>query len=187
MNKKKFWKIIKKTIVRGGADIDERAEVLEKLLSKLKPDDIVKWQLILAEYLEVSKVDRLWAAAYLLNDGASDDGFDYFRAWLISLGEAGFLAILEDPDLLGELLQDGIDDDFLAEFEEIMYISSDVYLEKTGEDDEEVFFQACDQLALTTDEKSAIHADIILPEALEWDEDDDLESIFPKIARIKPE
>ncbi|WP_171002392.1 DUF4240 domain-containing protein [Listeria newyorkensis] len=168
--------------MRSGADIDEYVEVLEKLLRKLKPDDMVKWQLIFDEYLEVSKADRLWAAAYLLNDGASDDGFDYFRAWLISLGQDAFLAILEDPDCLGELLQGNVDDDFLAEFEEIMYISSDAYLEKTEQDEEEVFFEACDRLALTAEEKAEIHADIVLPEALEWDEDDDLEIIFPKIA-----
>lgn len=182
MDKKKFWKIVNKAIVQSGADIDEYLEALEKLLRKLKPDDIVKWQLIFDEYLEVSKVDRLWAAAYLLNDGASDDGFDYFRAWLISLGQDAFLAILEDPDSIGELLQGNIDEDFLAEFEEVMYISSDVYLEKTEQDDEEIFFEACDRLALTADEKAEIHADIVLPEALEWDEDDDLEIIFPKIA-----
>lgn len=152
------------------------------MLRKLKPDDMVKWQLIFDEYLEVSKADRLWAAAHLLNDGASDDGFDYFRAWLISLGQNAFLVILEDPDCLGELIQGQMDDEFLAEFEEIMYISSDVYLEKTEQEDEDVFFEACDCLALTADEKAEIHADIVLPEALEWDEDDALEIIFPKIA-----
>ncbi|MFL6076856.1 MAG: DUF4240 domain-containing protein [Mycobacteriales bacterium] len=26
----------------------------------------------------------LWGAAYLINGGASDDGFDYFRGWLIA-------------------------------------------------------------------------------------------------------
>ena len=28
----------------------------------------------------------LWGAAYLANGGCSDDGFDYFRGWLIGQG-----------------------------------------------------------------------------------------------------
>ncbi|WP_430536569.1 DUF4240 domain-containing protein [Listeria rocourtiae] len=186
MDKKKFWKIIDKAIARCDGDIDEYTEVLERLFNKLKPDDIVKWQLIFDEYLEASKVDKLWAAAYLLNDGASDDGFDYFRAWLISHGQDTFLAILKDPDYLGELLQGKMDEDFLAEFEDIMYVSSSIYLEKTEQDDEDFFFEACERLALTADEKADIHANIVLPEVLEWDEDDDLEAIFPKIATALP-
>jgi hypothetical protein len=28
----------------------------------------------------------MWVAAYLMNGGCSDDGFDYFRGWLIAQG-----------------------------------------------------------------------------------------------------
>ena len=32
----------------------------------------------------------LWDAAYLINGGCSDDGFDYFRGWLVDQGRETF-------------------------------------------------------------------------------------------------
>jgi hypothetical protein len=36
----------------------------------------------------------LWGAAYLVNGGCSDDGFDYFRGWLLRQGRATWQAAL---------------------------------------------------------------------------------------------
>jgi hypothetical protein len=44
----------------------------------------------------------LWGAAYLINGGCSDDGFDYFRGWLLSQGRAIWQATLADPDSLAD-------------------------------------------------------------------------------------
>ncbi|MBC1501175.1 DUF4240 domain-containing protein [Listeria weihenstephanensis] len=190
MHKQKFWKIIHTCVKRSKGDIELYEEQLEKQLNKLTIDNLIKWQLIFDEYHELSKSERLWAAAHLLNDGASDDGFDYFRAWLISHGEDIFLKVVADPDTLGTLISadiEALDEDFLGEFEEIMYVASYVYAEKTGDDDDEQFFNACEQFALTDHEKKEISQDVKLPEALEWDEDSDLALIFPQIAALKGE
>jgi hypothetical protein len=45
----------------------------------------------------------LWGAAYLIHDGCSNDSFDYFRAYLISLGREIFEAALADPDSLADV------------------------------------------------------------------------------------
>jgi Protein of unknown function (DUF4240) len=45
----------------------------------------------------------LWGAAYLLNFGSSDDGFDDFRGWLLAQGRAVWEAALRDPDGLAKL------------------------------------------------------------------------------------
>ncbi len=45
----------------------------------------------------------LWAAAYVIDRGCSDDGFDYFRAYLISLGRGAYDAAVADPDSLADL------------------------------------------------------------------------------------
>jgi hypothetical protein len=42
----------------------------------------------------------LWGAAYLINGGCSDDGFDYFRGWLICQGRDVFQRAVHDPDSL---------------------------------------------------------------------------------------
>ncbi|MEL6211002.1 MAG: DUF4240 domain-containing protein, partial [Pseudomonadota bacterium] len=40
----------------------------------------------------------LWALAYLLKGGCSDDSFAAFRCWLILQGKAAFEDTLADPD-----------------------------------------------------------------------------------------
>ena len=45
----------------------------------------------------------LWAAAYVINGGCSDDGFDYFRGWLIVQGRQVFERAVADPDALADL------------------------------------------------------------------------------------
>src|SRR5262245_53974222 len=41
---------------------------------------------------------NLWGAAYLMNGGCSDDGFEYFRAWLMAQGRRTFEKAVEDAD-----------------------------------------------------------------------------------------
>ena len=72
---------------------------------------------------------ELWGAAYLINGGCSDDGFDYFRAGLIALGRAAFEAGVRDADSLA----DYIDDELSGE--EFLYIAPKAYQKVTGEED----------------------------------------------------
>jgi hypothetical protein len=46
----------------------------------------------------------LWGAAYLINGGCSDDGFDYFRRWLILQGHKVFQAAIANPDSLADVV-----------------------------------------------------------------------------------
>ncbi|MFC9245678.1 DUF4240 domain-containing protein [Streptomyces sp. NPDC057136] len=50
-----------------------------------------------------SCTNPLWAAAYVINGGCSDDGFDYFRGWLIAQGREVFERTAADPDALAEV------------------------------------------------------------------------------------
>ncbi|NRQ35226.1 DUF4240 domain-containing protein [Nonomuraea sp. NN258] len=46
----------------------------------------------------------LWGAAYLASGGyCSDDGFEYFRAWLILQGRRAFERAVTEPDSLADL------------------------------------------------------------------------------------
>lgn len=53
--------------------------------------------------MAISHRNQLWAAGYLINDGCSDDGFEYFRAWLIAQGREVFERVVADPDALAGL------------------------------------------------------------------------------------
>ena len=44
----------------------------------------------------------LWGAAYIMNGGASDDGFEYFQRWLISKGRTVFEAAVADTRIIDD-------------------------------------------------------------------------------------
>jgi hypothetical protein len=53
-------------------------------------EEIVAAQQVLWDLMAESYTNPLWAAAYVINGGCSDDGFDYFRGWLIAQGREVF-------------------------------------------------------------------------------------------------
>lgn len=71
-----------------------------------------------------------WGAAYLINGGCSDDGFAYFRAWLVSRGPEVYEGAVRDPDSLARLIDPDRDD---YEFEDLWYVAPEAYEELTGE------------------------------------------------------
>ena len=50
-------------------------------------NDIIEFAKIFNTLYANSYQSNLWAVAYIINGGCSDDGFDYFRGWLIVLYE----------------------------------------------------------------------------------------------------
>ncbi|GAA2573923.1 DUF4240 domain-containing protein [Winogradskya consettensis] len=89
------------------------------------------WDLLARSY----RAD-LWAAAYTINGGASDDGFDYFRGWLIAQGEAVYDQALTDPDSLADqpaVIRAAADEMELSG-EDILGIAWTAYRNATGEE-----------------------------------------------------
>jgi len=84
-------------------DADSVAAAAVALLSAYPPEEIKAHAQPLWDLMAVSYRQDLWAAAYLINGGASDDGFDYFRGWLIAQGRETFERAVDDPDSLADL------------------------------------------------------------------------------------
>lgn len=110
-----FWDVIDATID------DDEANQLAKLTSRLRPlpdQDLVDFISLFNSTHNALNSWRLWAAAYLINGGASDDEFHYFRTWLISRGRRITELAVADPDTLSaiELKPDA------ASFEEFAYV-----------------------------------------------------------------
>jgi hypothetical protein len=76
----------------------QHAARLAARLRELPPAEIAAFQDVRDDLLAESNRRDLWGAAYLINGGCSDDGFDYFRAWLLGQGNATFQTALRDPD-----------------------------------------------------------------------------------------
>lgn len=161
MSEDEFWEIIDSAHAAAGG-IDSREAALAAVLQTKTPEELVAFEAAYAG--QVNKAYRwdLWGAAYIINGGCSDDGFDYFRDWLISEGRARYFAVLADPESLAE-----IDiDEGEAEFEEFRYVVQDVYERKEGRE---------------MDRAEPSYPFRPEPDGDPWDEDD-VAKLFPRLA-----
>jgi hypothetical protein len=92
----RFWALVESARA-GGDDCWRVSRRLTNTLAKLPPASIAEFGTELSARMAESYRWDLWAVAYVANGGASDDGFDYFRGWLLTRGRARFELALRDP------------------------------------------------------------------------------------------
>jgi hypothetical protein len=127
----RFWSIIGETTPYG-AEADKQLDALKAELSKLTPTEIAGFASTFDQIMATSYSWGLWGAAYVIHGGAGDDGFEYFRAWLISKGQNAFEAASIDPDGVGDMIAP--DSTGPMEFEEFAYVAGEVWATKTGKE-----------------------------------------------------
>lgn len=99
-----FWRVIDDACGADRDDPDAWGERLTLVLRKLPPDEIVAWDRRFDDLTDAAYRWDLWAAAEVINGGASDDGFYYFCCWLVGMGRAVYEAALADPDTLADVV-----------------------------------------------------------------------------------
>ena len=124
-----FWKLIEGAKQHSGSNPERQVSELTDALSALEVSDIIAFDARFDQLMAVSYTRELWAAAYIINGGCSNDCFDYFRAWLIAQGEAVFHNALHDPETLVEVVEPEE-----AELEEILYVANEAYERKTAQE-----------------------------------------------------
>ncbi len=95
-----FWAVIEAARAKRGSDGAEFAERVGESLATLETPDLINASIKFADALRAANRWDLWAAAYIMNGGCSDDGFVYWRCWLIAQGKENFDAALADPQAL---------------------------------------------------------------------------------------
>ena len=103
INEQKFWQLIETVKTEAGTNLESRPTVLQNHLASLDPEEIQGFQQRYETLLLEANSWSLWGAAYLMNGGCSDDGFKYFRDWLISEGEKTFKDAVVSPDSLASI------------------------------------------------------------------------------------
>lgn len=91
ISENRFWEIIEKS---------DKGRNLVDVLSRLAVDEIFGYRYWWNYFVRLSYTSSLWAVAAVILNGCSDDGFDYFRFWLIARGQTVFYNALKDPDSL---------------------------------------------------------------------------------------
>ena len=125
-----YWEIINKSFLEYKKYGKQRTALLNELL-KLTPKDIIGFNLRTSKLLSDSYSADLWCAAYIMKGGCSDDGFEYFRCWLISKGKDVFYKAIKEPDSLSELKKKFF---FDYELEEFLYLPDEAFMIKTGKE-----------------------------------------------------
>ena len=100
MDEQVFWELVEAAKQTGGDDSNERPAALEALLMQRPLEEVQGFQRCYEPQLVKANRWSLWGAAYVMMGGCSDDGFHYFRDWLISEGRERFESALADPDSL---------------------------------------------------------------------------------------
>lgn len=134
-----YWSIVAASL-KIGNDQDAQEEFLVRRLQQLSPNEMIGFRLRTDKLLHDTYTSEMWCAAYIINGGCSDDGFEYFRCWVISRGKEVYYNAKANPDSLINQLND---DDFY-EFESFWYIANEAFEVTTGNDlydfiDEEAF------------------------------------------------
>lgn len=136
LDEREFWKIIDYSHNAAKGDLDLQNEIIIKRLSAYKPAEIINFEIILSKKIIESNTFKILAANKIMDNWVSDDGFLYYRLWLISLGETTFKQALKNPDYLASVVGRSV----LPEFEPLLYVSTQAYKNKTGKQTEDDSF-----------------------------------------------
>lgn len=100
MTEEEFWKLIEGAKESSDGDCDRQVRLIHEVLKTLPLKELVSFDENLNQKMALAYHWDLWGAAYIINGGCSDDGFEYFLGWLILQGKKVFEDALKDPETL---------------------------------------------------------------------------------------
>ncbi|WP_309088569.1 DUF4240 domain-containing protein [Domibacillus sp.] len=172
MNEEEMWTLFQKAKTKG-EDIEEQMEWLVTVLSRKSVIDLVRFEEIFNEVYNQSYTSDLWAAAYIVMGGCSDDLFDYFRAWLLYQGKDIYYAAIKEPETIIPSLENTEKQGEMPELEDLLFLAVYAFEEKTGLEDEH-FYRLQERLGEGIQEQPDIE--------LDWEEEEDqLRRRFPML------
>ena len=128
MDQAQFWDIIQRSLV--ALTVEEQIDFLSNELGKLSKEEILEFDFIFRQKHEEAYTWDIWAAAYTMQGGCSDDGFIEFRAWLVYRGKEVFEKTLKNSDSLAELGREKLEES--EESEDFYFLTADAYEEIPG-------------------------------------------------------
>jgi hypothetical protein len=171
-----FWEIIEAARASAGPDRPFH-EALTDHLAILTEQDILEYHERFEKMHEALYRHDLWAAAYLIGGGCSDDGFIDFRAGLIAQGRGWYQQAAASPDSLADhpavVGARHPDCDNPLFYEEVNYAASAAFQRLSG--DEEVFWDA---LAA----RGPRDCFAVLGEDFDFDDDEEMRRRLPRLS-----
>lgn len=125
-----FWNIVDAS-VKNTKNQDEQERLLVKKIEKLTPKQMIGFRLRTDKLLYDTYNSEMWCAGYIMNGGCSDDGFEYFRNWIISRGQDTYYKAKENPD---SLISEFVEGEEYYDFESFWYVALTAFENKTGKE-----------------------------------------------------
>jgi hypothetical protein len=133
VNRDRSWQIVDAARAQAN-DVNEVPAALVEVLQGWPLTELVAFREVQDELFERDAYRwDLWAAAYVINGGASNDGFEYFLGWLMAQGRMRWEATLANPDSLADVVDVDADD---LDCQEMLYVAP------RAAEDEEAFWTA---------------------------------------------
>ena len=131
MTEDEFWALIDDVNSAAAGDPEAKEKALEARLRALAPEAVLAFGGHFDAKFDLAYTWPLWAAAYIIEGGCSDDGFMDFRSGVVFLGRDAYEAALKAPDSLATQDDEALEGLF---YEGLQYAPSTVYKEKAGKD-----------------------------------------------------
>lgn len=126
----KFWAIIEKSLKETNNQEDQEIYLISAL-EQVSPQEMLGFRLRTDKLMYDSYTSNLWCANYIISNGVTDDGFDYFRCWLISRGKDAFYKVQENPEYLINIVEN---EPKAYDFEGFWYVAMNAFKNMTNQE-----------------------------------------------------
>ncbi|MFI7709372.1 DUF4240 domain-containing protein [Nonomuraea sp. NPDC049480] len=180
MNLDEFWSIVES----ARTDAKPIDEALVDRLAALSMEEILDFQERFDEVEGAVHRWDVWAAAYLIGGGCSDDSFSDFRAGLIALGRGWFERAAQSPDNLAghpAVIEAAAQGDERAIFYEEVQFAVNAAYERHTDGDVDAFYEA-----LAAREEAVVDRATgdDMGEDFDFDDDAQLRQRLPRLAAL---
>lgn len=175
MDVHKYWYLIQDSIDYSSNQVGQESfqegqeSFLIDELSKLKLKEIIGFHNRTTQLINELNTAEIISASIIINYWDTEDTFEYFRAWIISLGKEVFTLVKEDADNLVDYVKTNL---YLHEFETFQYVPYEAFETVTGNNLYDF------TIARVGERKSTLK--------FKWlfDSSDEIEKVCPKLYRL---
>ncbi|MEU1710304.1 DUF4240 domain-containing protein [Streptomyces sp. NPDC005706] len=179
-----FWDVIEAAQAGAATTGEPFDEVLVKRLAERPRQEILEYAERFDELHDALYRWDVWAAAYLIGGGCSDDSFMDFRAGVIALGCQWYQRVAADPDSLAahpDVVQAANvqDRSEVLFYEDVNYAASGAFERIT--DDAEAFYEAWRSFRGADTESGNT---VAMGEDFDFDDDREMSCRVPRLAAL---
>ncbi|WP_372351106.1 DUF4240 domain-containing protein [Streptomyces sp. KL116D] len=182
MDNDAFWNVIEAARATAASTGEPFDEALVSRLTERPCQEILEYAEHFDEVRDALYRWDVWAAAYLIGGGCSDDSFMDFRAGVIALGRQWYDRVAASPDSLAEHPEVaeavGVHDEALF-YEDVNYAASRAFEQITG--DADAFYKAWRDFH-SAEPKNTHPADMGV--GFDFDDDGEMSRRLPRLAAL---